>query len=71
MGKDSALPILLVGDCYYCHCCGEIAASAPPGCELLIDDGQPLECGCNGAFSSDASGDEPYIVIDDCNCGAQ
>lgn len=51
-----------------CDCCGGAAAQGMPGMALIITDGQPLACGCLGHISCDAES-EPYVMVDDCDCG--
>lgn len=44
-----------------CPCCGGTAATG------LVEDGQPLACGCSGMISLDAE-TEPYAILDDEPC---
>jgi hypothetical protein len=38
--------------------------------DLIVNDGQPLACGCRGHISVDAES-EPYVWADDCDCDGE
>lgn len=48
-----------------CPCCGDEAWIGQDG--DMVEDGQPLLCGCQGHISCDSE-TEPYAVADNCRC---